>query len=714
MHPAGEPASDETRAGVRVMTPDVAAPEQVRGEPVSTATDVYALGVLLYLLLDGRTPVRRAREIARGDRAHRVRQSTRRPRPRERLTSARRRLRGDLDLIVMTALQKKPERRYQSPGALAGDIRRFRQGHAILARPDSARYRLGKFVARNRAGVVVAGFLAIAVTVGAVRERVLRGRAEVEARKATEVEQFLISVFDVADPYAYAERDRGAISARDLLDRGAGRIDSTLLDQPEVQAELRTVLGRVYTNLGLLDKATPLLARALEQRRALYGEQDTTVATTMELLGAALAQQDKYDEAERLLRTSLDQRRRLLGNNSVPTSESMEALATLLENTSRFAAAESLYREALAVNQLVLGDSAVEVANTLNNLALVRYRQGAYEDAEPLYRRALAISLARLGDKHALPAETEHNLAQTLQMLGKMDEAEEYFRRALTTKRAVLGDAHPSVTIGLNNLGNFLASSRGKFDEAEVLTREAIALDRKIFGDRHTYVAEGLRNLAFILRSKGQFVEADTAIREALSIDRELLGEHHEKMATLYGNLAQSRYQLGNLPDAIRYMRRSLELYRERVGNEHRNTLITTSNLARYMAEAGGAVEAEALARTALAGFDSSNAGTRPFYIITLRTLGAAALAQGRVDEALPILERALDMATRSFGPTDVRTAHVQLSYGTALLEKRRYAEASTQLQAAEATLRNRRAIQPQLAILSTKAMAALNARTGR
>ena len=210
----------------------------------------------------------------------------------------------------MTALQKDPERRYHSPAELAQDVQRFRHGHAIHARPDSARYRMAKFVARHRAGVVIAGAVLVAAAAGATRERILRQRAEVEARKATAVERFLTGVFNVADPFAWSEPDRGVISARDLLDRGAGRIDSTLGGQPEVQAELRTVLGRVYTNLGLFAKATPLLERSVAQRIALRGQRDTSVATSMDLLGTALAQQDKFDDAERLLRAALAVRRR--------------------------------------------------------------------------------------------------------------------------------------------------------------------------------------------------------------------------------------------------------------------------------------------------------------------------------------------------------------------------------------------------------------------
>ena len=711
--PGRKSSSGETRLGARVMTPDVAAPEQVRGEPVSTATDVYALGVLLYMMLTGERPYdlrdRSAAEIERiVCEVVPPPPSTKAPEPRQR------RIRGDLDLIVMTALQKKPERRYQSPGAFVADIRRFRQGHAILARPDSTRYRLGKFVSRHRAAVAAAALLTAAVASGAVRERVLRHRAQVEARTASAVEQFLVSVFDVADPYAFAQRDRGTISARDLLDRGAKRVDATLSDQPEVQAELRTVLGRVYTNLGLLDQATPLLARALEQRRAIHGDRDTSVARTMGLLGASLAQQDKYDEAEQLLRDALEVRLRLLGRNHPATAESMEQLATLLENTTRVPAAESLYRQSLVIHRSVFGDSAMEVANTLNNLGVVRYRQAAFDDAESLYRQSLDITVSRVGEQHAQSAETMHNLAQTLQSLGKMDEAEEFYRRALDNKRAVLGDAHPSVTIGLNNLGIFLATTRGKVDEAEALTREALSLDRKIFGDRHTYVAEGLRNLGVILRTRGRFEEADTTIREALDIDRELLGERHEKMANLYGQLAQCRYQLGNYPDAIRYMRRSLELYRVLLAEGHRNTAITMGNLARYLAESGNGAEAETLARTALAQFDSAQAGPRPFHIITLRTLGASLLAQRRADEALPVLERAYDMARRDFGEGDIRTLHTQLSFGNALLAKGRYAQAAPLIRSADSTFQARKVVQPRLAAEGAAAVAALNARALR
>jgi serine/threonine-protein kinase len=352
---------DSTRPELKVMTPEFAAPEQVRGAAVSTATDVYALGVVLYLLLTGERPYDvRGRSPAEIE--HMV--CTVEPaRPSSRARAGwRRRLRGDLDLIVMTALQKEEGRRYQSPSALAQDIRRFRERQPIIARPDSARYRMKKFVGRHRVGVAVASLLVLALAGAASRERVLRNRAEVESLKAREVEDFLVRVFDVADPFARKQADGGTVTARQLLDRGASRIDSTLVDQPEVQAELRSVLGRVYANLGLFDQATPLLERALAQRRSVYGPLHASVASDMDQLGAVLMRQDRYDDAEPLLRDALDQRRRLLGNANAETAETLEHLATLFEHRGDLAAAEPLHREALAIRQSVLGDTALEVA----------------------------------------------------------------------------------------------------------------------------------------------------------------------------------------------------------------------------------------------------------------------------------------------------------------------------------------------------------------
>lgn len=701
---------DWTRTGYRVLTPDFAAPEQIRGEAISTATDVYALGVLLYLLLTAERPYE-----LRGKSAAEIERTICDivpPRPSSVAPSAwRRRLRGDLDLIVMTALQKNPERRYQSPDALADDLRRFHAGRPILARPDSAPYRIGKFVTRHRTAVLTAAVLLAALVGAASRERVLRTRAEVEARKAQEVGAFLVGVFDVADPYALQATDGANVTARELLDRGATRLDSTLGGQPEVQAELRGVLGRIYANLGLYDTATALLERALAQRRALVGPMDRGVATDMDRLGWALVAQDRYAEAEPLLRDALEYRRRLLGNGDLATAESLDHLATLYEQRGELDQAEPLHREALAIRRSRLGDTAVLVSASLNNLGVLMFRRSRYAEAESLYRRALDIDVRQLGEHHVTTAETMQNLAQALQLRGDLTEAERYYRRSLAAKRIVLGNAHPSVTIGLNNLAAMLARQLDRLDEGEALTREALALDRQLFGERHSFVAQSLANLGVILRLKGDFDEAEVLLHQAMDINRSLFGDQHQTLAADYSHLAQIALQRDDLATAVRFAGEALAQYRALLGDDHYNTVVTMGSAARMLAEAGRAAEAEPLAREALGHLDPDDPGQRTQFITTQRTLGDALLRQGRVAEALPILERTVDMARREFGEATPRTADAELTYGRALVANGRPADAEPLVGTARLTLERYRQAQPRLTAQATALAESLVAR---
>ena len=645
---------DLTRTEFSVMTPEFAAPEQVRGTSISTATDVYSLGVLLYMLLAGARPY-----DVRGKSPGEVERIVCREVPPEPSTQApaavARRLRGDLDLIVMTALQKAEDRRYQSPAALAQDLQRFRDGHAIFARRDSRSYRFGKFVGRHRVAAAAGALVVVGLAGAASRERVLRNRAELAVRKASEVEGFLVNVFDVADPMGRQANNGGSVTARELLDRGASRIDSTLAGQPEVQAQLRNVLGRVYTNLGLYDKATPLLQRSLAQRAELRGPPDSSLAATMDLLGMSLLRQDKYAEAE------------------------------------------PLYREALVIVQAAHGDSSSEAGDVMNDLGLLLQRNSKLEEAEQLLRRSLDIKMRELGENHPLTAATMQNLAMTLQTRARYPEAETYHRRSLAAKRKALGDAHPSVTISLNNLANLLTRQMGKLEEGEALVREALALDRQMFGENHSYVAESLRNLGIIMRMQGKFAEADSLLRQALAINRTIFTEPHERTATNLSAIALTQYAAGNGQAAIDYTRQSLAQYRALLGEEHLNTIILTGSLGFTLAEYGDPKEAETLLRASQARLDSANGAHRNQFYANDLALGKALLAQGRTDDALPILERAVAMGKKQFGEGNSRTGEGLLVYGKALVAKERYAEAEPFLRDAVTALEKNKRGQPRL-----------------
>jgi serine/threonine-protein kinase len=709
--------ADETHTGLRVMTPEVAAPEQVRGLPVSTATDVYALGILLYQLITGRRPYE-VRDKSPGEFERIVCDVLPVP-PSEALKGREgeraggrewiRRVEGDLDLIVMTALQKKAADRYQSPNQLALDLHRFRNGFAISARPDTLGYRTRKFLDRHRAAVIAGAIVVGGLVSAGLRERALRNRAEVAATTAAEVQNFLVDVFQDADPAETAEP--GTITARTLLDRGARRIDSTLGKSPDVQAELRTALGRVYNNLGMYQQATPLLERALAQRTALHGDEDTSVATSKTLLGLSLMHQDRFADAEKYLKESLALRERLLGPSAPAMGESAENLASLYEERGRFVEAESLHRVALRINRLTFGSSSVEAANSMNNVALVLYLRSKYPAAESLYRSSLAIEIPGLGEKHSTTAATMHNLAQTLDAMGQSDSAEMYYRRSLAAKRAVLGDLHPSVTIGLNNLGQFLANGRGKYDEAEAVTREAIALDKKIFGEKHTYVAEGLRNLGIIARARGNFARADSSMRAAIDMDRAVLGDRDHRIAIMYYNLAQIRQQMFDMPGAIHYAREGLSQYLQFDGNDHWNTNVVRMNLARMIVDSRGNMdEADMLLAASITHFDTAQAPGRAQWIITRRTMGEVKLERGRPNEAIEILRPAVELSKKEFGPESLRTATAKLDLGRALLAAGRRQEGAALIHEADAVIQANRVTQPWLARQS----AAVVAQSGR
>ncbi len=701
-----EAGTDRTETQYAVMTPDFAAPEQVLGEPVSTATDVYALGVVLYLLLTDQYPYHaRGRSLLE---VTRIICEQEPPKPSTRAPDAfQRRLQGDLDLIVLSALRKDPKRRYQSPAALAEDLRRFREDRPILARSDTAGYRLRKFVGRNRAVVLAVVSLILLLAVGVARERVLRHRAETEARKAEEVGDYVVGVFDVADPYA-AERQNGKdVTARALLERGTRRIDSTLAAQPEVQAELRSVFGRAYTNLGLFDQATRLLRQALAQHSRLYGEPNLTVAEDMDRLGYALVQQDKYEEAEPLLRGALAQRRQLLGSSDSATAETLDHLATLYQRRSDYAPAESLFREALTIRRRLMGDSAVDVGESLNNLGVLLFQRDAYDEAEPAYREALAITVRQLGENHPRTAETVQNLAQTQERRGKYAEAESLYRRALAAKRKTLGNAHPSVTINLNNLGEMLIR-QGRLDEAEVLIREALALDRQIFGENHSFVAASLGNLGTVLKEKGEFAEAERYYREALAINRTMFGAEHSSIALDLNSLGNIRRLQGDVPGAVEYLREALRQARRLLGEDHVTTMAISVNLGRALEAQGRAGEAEQLLRTVSSKLDPANAGHRVWYVSAQSGLGLALVAQGRPDEARGPLEQAVELARQQLGEDHVRTADARLALGRALLATGEYARAEPILRAAAATFEKQRKAQPYFAAQAAAAMAEL------
>jgi serine/threonine-protein kinase len=716
LEPDSRTPTPTTRAGHGWMTPEYAAPEQIRGGSINTVTDVYQLGVVLYELLAGVRPfadrtslfelqtaileeepalpsaaaLRAQAPLAPND-SRAVRDSDEVARTRSRA------LRGDLDAIVMKALHKEPDRRYPSAAALREDLGRHLAGRAVVARPDRAGYRLRKFVRRHRGGVAVAAAVTIGVVVATIREYRLRAVAETEARTAGAVEQYLLTAFGSADPFLPGDSTASRSSVRDLLDRGVARLDTALAGQPAIRARLRTALGRVYVNLGLYDKAASQLQLAVAEQRTLTGDRHTATAAALDELGQLRSQQGRFDEADSLLAAALGLRRDLLGSRDSSTAATMEHLADVRRQRDQLPAAEALAREALAVRRAVHGETALPTAASEHLLASVLSSRGADAEAATLYRQAVATRERLAGPNHPLVAMTLFNLALTERRLGKVEVAESLYRRTLAIQQRALGADHPLVASTLNGLADLLQKAASRSDEAESLLRQALAINRRHYGEQHPEVSTNLGNLAVIVRERGDYDGAEKLLREALAIDEAMLGPEHTYVGYDLNELATVLRMRGQSDSAASILRRVLGLTTRVAGQGHRNTIAVKVNLARALREAGRYGEAAPLFREAFDRLPADNPDTDPFRVGAAIGLGRSLVQLGRTDEALPLLESAIETSTRKFGADHYRTAEAHLGLGECLGAMGRRQEARSSLLAARAILEPKRKTQPTL-----------------
>jgi tetratricopeptide (TPR) repeat protein len=499
----------------RPMTPLYASPEQLRGKQVTTASDVYSLGVLLYLLLTGRPPY--GLTPPEGEELFKAVCEDDPPRP---STVAgdmlRRRLAGDLDNIVLRAMQKDPQRRYASVEQLAEDIRRHLEGLPVLARPDTAFYRAGKFVRRHRLGVGFAALALVFLVIFSVTVTQLWWRAVREKNRAEAVSTFLQDLFTIPDP----GQSRGEqITAREVLDRGTEKISRDLKGQPELRATLMETMGLVYRSLGLFEPASKLLGESLAIRRETLGEDHLLVAGTLQTLGVLRREMGDDAAAEQLLKEALEIYRRQGETDTPEYAKALNDLAGLLEEED-LDAAESLYRESLALKRKLLGSEHEDIARGLSNLGHLRHARKDYDGAERYYQDALAMRRRLFGAVHPDVAKTLGNLAVLYEDQEDLARAEQMYREVLGMRRKLLGARHPHVARSLNNLAVFL-QQHGDSRAAEPLYREALSIADQSLVPVHEERASYLRGLASVLLDQRRSAEAEPLAREALAIFRE-------------------------------------------------------------------------------------------------------------------------------------------------------------------------------------------------
>lgn len=668
LDPGGE-ADGLTRRGEFPMTPEYASPEQVRGEPASVSSDVYALGLLLYELLTGR----RAQQVGRRQRSEieravceqpatrpstavaRVRDgdsvespaspeevaSRRRTTPR----GLRRRLRGDLDTIVLTALRKEPERRYPSVEALAADVRRHLRGLPVEARGDAPGYRAWKFLGRHRLGVGAAALLLTALAASTLIAGYGLREARREARTAAEISSFLERVFRLSDP---SESRGRTVTVREVLDSAVERLEEGTSYEPAIDVRLRRTLGSVYKNLGLLESGEPILRRAAERGEELLGPFHEETLAALNELGFLVWNRGRYAEAEEILRDTVERSRAALGADAPRTLTAANGLGLAVWRQGRFEEAEEIFSDVLERRRRLFGDDDPEALAVLNNLAGVFYMRGELGRAESLYGQVLETGRKVRGSDHPATLDALNNLAMVYAAQEKLRPAQELFEELVAVRSRVLGPEHPRTLGSLAKLGDVLAKL-GSLDEAEELHRTVLAARERILGPTHADTLWSKAFLGQIQFARGDLDAAEKLRSEVLASRRRVLGEDH--------------------PDTLQSLRDLGELRRAQ----------------------GRFKEAEVLYREALEGYRGKAGEDGYWTLVTLDEIGLLALLRGHVEEALSILADAAARAARTF-PEDLRLqGTLRLHEGRALAAagraetaKQRFREAAELLRGEE------------------------------
>ncbi|MEW5918172.1 MAG: serine/threonine-protein kinase [Gemmatimonadota bacterium] len=691
----------DTSTDLRLLTPDYAAPEQITGGAVTTNTDVYSLGVLLYELLTGQHPYADRKQTRQELERAAVEATPTRPsmavsQPRRSVdadvaphaselrgthpASLRRRLAGDIDNIVLMALRKEPERRYPSAAALGDDIQRHLDGLPVRAQPDTFGYRARKYVRRHAAAVAAGSiaFIALGVITGVTlvqSRRVARESARVqqERDKAVEVRGFLMEMFGASG----ANRAVGdTVTARRLLDMQVAQAKAAYANRPELRAEMLEVLADGYDRLGLYAEAEPLAREALNERRRMLGEKHPDVTPALNLVAWIMHERGQSKDAEPLLKEAIDVRRAAGERYRADLSRSLNDLGVVYNELRRYSAAESVLTEALAIRRTMEGDRDRFVGITASNLGASFYFQSKVDSAIKLQGEAVAALERSVGRDHQRSIIALGNLAAFKTVGGDAQGAESDYRDLLVRQTRLQGAEHPVTARVAASLASVLQSrgvatnSDSALAEAERLYRGALAAFERALGDQHQEVGVTRARLAGVLLARGRLAEALAQQERAVATLRAAHGDSHQTTIAVVGGLAFVHWRSGNIAAAQRVQRDVAARYAALMGDKHIQTAFARARLCEFLlAGADGIAEAQrncALAEEVQRNGPAVNRPAAWFSALRLAQTYIALGAAPRAESIFAELRPALDTL-----PTDAAARRLRDSLVAALSARR-------------------------------------------
>jgi eukaryotic-like serine/threonine-protein kinase len=602
-----------TRTELRLMTPEYASPEQARGDsPLSTASDIYTLGVILYELLAGRRPY----DVASGSTLEMLRLicEVDPERPSTRITRSeiapagtaskssrsaadisvcrgssierlRRRLRGDLDTIVLKALRKDPHRRYASAEQFSEDIQRFLDGHPILARPATAGYKMRTFVRRHRtpvtASAVVLIFLVLFSAITTHQSSLLKVRsqqAEVEAATSLAVSDFLVSLFGSSNPYVVGDPD--TLRVADYVRLNVSRVRNELADQPAVKARLLASLGEVNRRLSEFDAALELLEEAISIVVAHHGPVHETVAQLHQQIGLVYLDAGRYTDAETELRRALEVADGSVGPSAPLAAGIIMRIGVALQNQNRFREAETYYTRALEMHERYRGPESVEAAAMHRSLGGFHRIRGDSARARHHLDRSLRVYRTALGDEHTDVAISLAQLGLYHRSIDDHNSAREAFLAAIEIYRRLVGERHPWYSLTLNDLA-LTYRSLGDLAAADSTFAEVVSIQRQLFGERSPTVITTYANWALLMNDMEQFDRSEELARLARQELIRYRGPDHWHVAVAEYALGEALAGQARFPESEVHLLRSYGTLNRLFGDDHHLTRQSLQRLVR-------------------------------------------------------------------------------------------------------------------------------------